>query len=380
VAKLNAAGTARIYATFLGGPGIEFGSDIAVDAAGNAYATGFESSPTTFPTTPDAFLTAQDNGRGPFLSKLDPTGSTLLYSTYLTQRPAGGGDAAIALDGQGNFYVAGAAPVIPVTVDAFQKTAGGQRDVFIYKFSQSAPVRTTSTSVSAANYTQALASESLVAAFGRGFTAFLQSADAQPLPTKLGGVQVKVKDSAGMERLAPLFFVSPNQINYQIPAGTNTGTASVTIENGGTVVANEMLTVVSVAPGLFSANADGRGVAAAVALRINAAGVQTHELVTRFDQQQNRFVAIPLDLGPAGDQVFLMLFGTGLRNRSALSNVTAKIGGVDAPVSFAGAQGQFVGLDQINIGLPRTLVGRGEVDVVVSVDGKTANTVRVNIK
>ena len=75
-----------------------------------------------------------------------------------------------------------------------------------------------------------------------------------------------------------------------------------------------------------------------------------------------------------------MLYGTGLRNRSALANVNLKIGGVDAPVDFAGAQGEFAGLDQINARLPRSLIGRGEVDLMLMVDGQTANTVRVNIK
>ena len=54
--------------------------------------------------------------------------------------------------------------------------------------------------------------------------------------------------------------------------------------------------------------------------------------------------------------------------------------GVDAPVNFAGAQGSLVGLDQVNLQLSRSLIGRGEVDVALTVDGKTANTVRINIK
>jgi uncharacterized protein (TIGR03437 family) len=85
-------------------------------------------------------------------------------------------------------------------------------------------------------------------------------------------------------------------------------------------------------------------------------------------------------LGAASDQVFLLLFGTGLRQRSSLAAVTARVGGTAAPVSFAGAQGSLVGLDQVNLLLPRTLIGRGAVDVVLTVDGKTANTVGVSIR
>jgi uncharacterized protein (TIGR03437 family) len=92
------------------------------------------------------------------------------------------------------------------------------------------------------------------------------------------------------------------------------------------------------------------------------------------------FVPIPLDLGPQTDQVFLLLFGTGIRFRSSLSNVKVTIGGVDSEVLFAGPAGGFVGLDQINIRIPRSLAGRGMVDVVMTVDGKITNTIKLVIK
>ncbi|MGH9843534.1 MAG: hypothetical protein ACREEM_32755 [Blastocatellia bacterium] len=66
--------------------------------------------------------------------------------------------------------------------------------------------------------------------------------------------------------------------------------------------------------------------------------------------------------------------------RGGLSSVTAKIGGADAQAAFAGAQGGFVGLDQVNLQLPRGLAGRGEVDVALTVDGQAANVVRIGIK
>ncbi|MGH9841738.1 MAG: hypothetical protein ACREEM_23540 [Blastocatellia bacterium] len=134
------------------------------------------------------------------------------------------------------------------------------------------------------------------------------------------------------------------------------------------------------APGLFTADASGKGVAAATALRIRADGTQSFEPIARFDAAQNKFVAVPIDLGPENEQVFLILFGTGIRARSALSAVTAKLGGVDCQAPFAGAQGDFAGLDQINVRLPRSLAGRGEVDVALTVDSQVANTVKVSIR
>ena len=95
---------------------------------------------------------------------------------------------------------------------------------------------------------------------------------------------------------------------------------------------------------------------------------------------QNRFVAVPIDLSNASDQVFLVLFGTGIRNRSAAANVSVKIGGADSVVQFAGPQGGFPGLDQVNALLSQSLAGRGNVDVVMNVDGRAANTVSINIR
>lgn len=238
----------------------------------------------------------------------------------------------------------------------------------------------TQTSVSAASFLGAeLGPESIVAAFGTNLATATQAATTTPLPATLAGTTVKVTDSAGVSRLASLFFVSAGQVNFLVPMGTATGPATITITSADGSVAVGTITIAAAAPGLFSANANGLGVASAVVLRRNAAGMDTTEAVARVEG--GSFVPVPIDLGPESDQVFLILYGTGIRGRSALSAVTATIGGVSVPVTFAGAQGTFVGLDQINLGpLPRSLAGRGEVDVVLTVDGKTSNTVRVTIR
>src|SRR5262249_48496942 len=183
-----------------------------------------------------------------------------------------------------------------------------------------------------------------------------------PLPTTLSGTTVKVRDRNGVERLSPLFFVSPAQVNYQIPPGTASGAATVTITNGNGKVSIGTVQISGVAPGLFTVDANGRGLPTVIALRATADGSQQFELVARFDPAQNKWVAIPIDLGPASDQVFLSLYGTGIRYRSSLQAVTATIGGENAPVYSADGQGAFVGLDQVNLLLPRTLAGRGDVD------------------
>ncbi len=244
------------------------------------------------------------------------------------------------------------------------------------------PQSGTVTSVSAASFSLlGLASEAITASFGARLATATRPGSGLPPPlVNLAGTTVRVKDSAGIERFAPLFFVSPTQVNYQIPQGTAAGAATVTITSGDGTVSSGVALIKAVAPSLFTANGNGQGVAAAVAVRVKADGSQQFEPVAQFDAAQNRFIARPLDLGPETDQVYLILFGTGIRHRSSLSSVIATIGGAYAEVSFAGAQGAFLGSDQINVRVPRSLAGRGEVDVLLTVEAQMANAARVNFR
>ena len=133
VAKINAAGTALVYSTYLGGSGNEQSRGVAADSAGNAYVVGFTNS-TNFPTTNAIDATLGSNGDDAFVTKLNPTGSALVYSTYL-----GGSDSAefgedIAVDSAGNAYVTGStfSNDFP-TANPIQATFGGFTDVFVAK-------------------------------------------------------------------------------------------------------------------------------------------------------------------------------------------------------------------------------------------------------
>jgi hypothetical protein len=127
------------YSTYLGSSTNDEGQGIAVDGSGNAYVTGFTDSgtpgTTPFPTTPGAFQTANPGGQQAFVTKLNASGSALVYSTYLgsTGDSAGTG---IALDGRGHAYVTGFtdSPTFPTTPGAFQTTyGGGHFDAFVTK-------------------------------------------------------------------------------------------------------------------------------------------------------------------------------------------------------------------------------------------------------
>ncbi len=114
--------------------------------------------------------------------------------------------------------------------------------------------------VSAASFSGAeMASEAIVSAFGTGLATTAQAADTFPLPLMLSGTQVLVRDSAGIERAARLFFVSPAQVNYQIPPDTAPGLAVVTIRSGDGAISMDTVEIAPVAPGLFTANAAGKG-------------------------------------------------------------------------------------------------------------------------
>ena len=237
------------------------------------------------------------------------------------------------------------------------------------------------TSVSAASYSpSAIAPESIAAAFSEGFGAETDSAKSLPLPSELGSVKVFVTDSNKVERAAPLYFVSPYQINYQIPVGTTDGETKVVVAYKGEVISTGTMTVSSMAPALFTANSDGQGAPAAYVTRVMADNSQVTEAVAQYDATQKKFIPAPINLGPPEEQVFLTLFGSGIRNRSAISSVSAKIAGVDAEVLYAGPQGYFVGVDQVNVRVPRAALVNGEVDLIFSVDGKKANTVRVHVR
>ncbi len=245
--------------------------------------------------------------------------------------------------------------------------------------------------ISAASFeANALAPGAIVAAFGAGLATGTEASSSVPLPTALAGTSVRVRDSAGTERAAGLFFVSPGQINFVIPEATATGAATLTVLSGAGTTSTGTLDVKAVAPAIFTANADGTGAPAAVIQRFKANGEQSFETVAQFDAALGRMRPRPLDLSPVGDRVFLLLFFTGTLRAADPNNdgnrqesVRLLLGGVATTPDFAGAQGGLAGLDQMNIELPRGLIGSGRVSLSVTSTGVggglTSNLVEIEI-
>ena len=233
-----------------------------------------------------------------------------------------------------------------------------------------------------AGFTPAVAPGSIASLFGERLTLETVSAGARLLlPAALGGVRIEIIDSTSEARAALLLFVSPGQINFLTPAEAALGTGLLRLTRKDEEPVEFAFTVGAVAPGLFSANGTGKGIGAITARRVGADGSSSNPEVFRYDAAAGRLVGVPLDLGAEGDQVFLTLFGTGIRGAGGAEAVQATIGGSDVPVLSAGAQDGWAGLDQVEIGpLPRSLAGAGEVNVVVTAAGVTSNTVTIMIE
>jgi len=237
------------------------------------------------------------------------------------------------------------------------------------------------TAPAAASYGWASAPGELVAGYGSGLAATSGPAITTPLPTMLQGAQVQLTDSTGNVTLAPLLYASPGQINYQVPpTGVAAGLVNVAVLNGTSTVATGLMEVQSIVPTLFTANSTGQGVAAAQIQRVHPDGTYDYESVSTYDAGSGQFVAVPIVF--SGDSLYLLLYGTGFDGTSGVSGTQVTIGqewftGPEMTVLFSGPQGQYAGLDQIDVALPETLAGSGEVTLTVTVDGSTANPVTI---
>jgi hypothetical protein len=213
-------------------------------------------------------------------------------------------------------------------------------------------------------------------AFGEaaGIATDVKVAPDGPWPPSLLGVHLDITDSQGQTRAAPMYYVIPTAISYLVPAGTALGPATAKLFTSSGATLTGTVNIVSVAPGLFTSNATGSG--APAGLFIHVAADQTQSYGFLFDLPNRN--PLPVDLGPPSDQVFLQLYGTGFR---AAKQATVSVGGTSVIVPGWSAVTQYQGEDVITIGpLPRSLAGRGLVDVVTSFDGKPTNTVTVSFR
>ena len=214
--------------------------------------------------------------------------------------------------------------------------------------------------VDSARFAGTVAPDSIASTFGTNLASTTLSAATNPLPNVLDGSSTFVNGA-----LSGLFFVSPNQVNLSVPPSVLPGPGNVVVVAKDGKVSQGSVNIAQSIAAIFTSKGDGTGAASGVA---STNGTTFNIALGNANGTTNA-----LDAGS-----FVMLFVTGVRFASSLPSLN--IGGTTVTPSFAGAQGIFVSLDQVNFQIPASLAGRGEVDLTMTVDGKTSNVVKIRIK
>jgi len=220
------------------------------------------------------------------------------------------------------------------------------------------------------------APESMFTAMGSQLAAVPVSATSSPSPNQLGETTVSVSDANGVTRSAALFYVSPNQINFMIPAGTAIGPATVSARRGDLSTATSTLNIATVAPALFLLAQD--GLAAAGVVRIKGDSF-TNESTAAWDATSNRYVGIPIDLSSDQDRVYLTIYATGLRHQLSLDSVLVTMEASKPPLSMQ-ALGHFRWFGYCQCILAAGITRQGNREHCLTVNATAANAAYVLIR
>ncbi len=230
--------------------------------------------------------------------------------------------------------------------------------------------------LTASNQAAELAPEALFTA--RGVNLALAALGSQPLREELGGLRLTLTDAQGTARPAPLLYFSPGEVYFLVPVGTALGPGTLSVQNVSGAASAAAVRVAAVSPGLFSADSTGSGAASGTAVHTAADGSKSTAHLAACDP--SGCAAVPIDLGGPEHQVLVSLYATGVRGRSSLAAVRVVVGGAAAEVLYAGPQTDYAGLDRVDLRLPRSLAGRGQVEILLTVDGQAANPVHLVVK
>jgi uncharacterized protein (TIGR03437 family) len=234
-------------------------------------------------------------------------------------------------------------------------------------------------SVSSADADSAIAPGSLATAYGSGTAPASARAESLPLPTRLLNVGLEITDSTGRRFEAPLLAISPSQINYVVPQDAAPGPALtrllLPLAPGVESRVTGAVTIRRVAPAIFPMGAGG--------LR-QRPGVSELEPFDVFRCTSSGIGGVfcsrvPIAI-PPGTAVYLSLYTTGIRGRDPSTPMAVKVGAITVPILYAGPQGSFEGLDQVNVLLPESLRGSGLVEVAVGIGGEWSNPLAIVIQ
>jgi len=316
---------------------LSFPAAVAVDAAGQVYIADSLNSRIRLVSTNGIITTIAGTGRPAYSGDGGPATSAAIFN------PPG-----LAVDAGGNVYIA---------------DANNER----VRFLQAVPVVFSGGVVNAASFTAQLTPGALATVFGSGFSASTAGATA-PLPTKLNGVTVNINNQP-----VPVLFVTPNQVNFQVPWGTPVGSASITVSGNGLTSPAINVPVLAAAPGLFF-QSSGQAIV----------------------QNQDSSLNSPANSARVGSTIVAYGTGSGPLDHavsdgvatpfSPLSTVTSTssatfstaAGSATAQVSFAGLTPGFIGLLQMNIVVPTTL-NTADYLLTLVINGQKSNAATVSV-
>ncbi len=218
-----------------------------------------------------------------------------------------------------------------------------------------------------------LAPGAIFSLFGESLGVTTEKAQELPLPQSLGRTRVRIRSGSG-DTDAPLFYVSPNQINFLVPLDLPIGQGTLEILREGTGSVSIPVSAEWQAPALFAADSTGSGPPAGYYMRVRGDEQVRGEFVHCPDGKH--CVPVPIASPDPAEEVYLVLFGTGFRNAPSLVP-QVRMGDAVAEASYFGAHRDFAGLDQINVKVPRPLLGKGALPVSVIHGAKQSNTVTI---
>jgi uncharacterized protein (TIGR03437 family) len=222
----------------------------------------------------------------------------------------------------------------------------------------------------------AVAANSIAVAYGADIAT--SNVTRLPFPflsNTLGGTSVTITDSANGTYSGAMLTASPTQATFVLPSSLATGPAQVTVQSGDGTKSSATVQVNAVAPGLFTLNSAGLAAGYVVATGTsNATGPAPSVYGMNSDG-----TIVPSPINVSAGTVSLALFGTGFR-AAGTAGVKASVNGTPVTVSYAGPQLNYPGLDQVNIQLPSSLKGSGNVGIQIVANGVPSNTVNVTIQ
>jgi uncharacterized protein (TIGR03437 family) len=390
LAKLNPAGSALVWATFVGtglpGPTLSAANNISpprLDVAGNVYVSGVAGNNTEYPLVNP--LQPANGFGGVYVTEYDPTGTIMRFSTVIYDPASNGGlfNSGVDVDSQGNIYVAGytSQSGLPVTAGGFQAAIKGSQDAFIAKINNSTPSPSVTPSgvVPLFSTVSTIQPGEWISIFGTNLASGTATWTGN-FPTSLGGTSVTIDGKP-----AYLWYVSPTQINLQVPDDATNGSVPVVVTTAGGSKAFATVTLARFGPSFNLLS--GKHVAGII-VRSDGSGAYgggTYDIIGPAGSSFGYATVA----AKAGDTVELFGVGFGPTNPAVpagalfagsaptTNTVALTINNVSVAPFFAGETS--AGLYQINVTIPSGL-GTGDVSLQASVAGVQSPTVVISLQ